>query len=207
MVAFQPLTWDWTPVVIALAAISVVLGSVLAIAQTDIKRMLAYSSIAQAGFILMGLTNATTTGIRAALFYLVAYATMTLGAFGIVMLVCARGEEQTSLSSYAGLYKRSPFLAVLMTIFLLSLAGIPPTAGFIAKVSVFSAAIQAGHWELALLGVAGERRGGVLLPPRDRADVHAGPPGRAGRGRRGPRRGWRSRSPRSSRSSSASSPA
>jgi NADH-quinone oxidoreductase subunit N len=153
MVAFQPLTWDWTPVVIALAAISVVLGSVLAIAQTDIKRMLAYSSIAQAGFILIGLTNATTTGIRAALFYLVAYATMTVGAFGIVMLVSAKGEEQTSLSSYAGLYKRSPFLAVLMTIFLLSLAGIPPTAGFIAKASVFSAAVQAGHWELTLLGV------------------------------------------------------
>ena len=153
MVAFQPLTWDWTPVVIALAAISVVLGSVLAIAQTDIKRMLAYSSIAQAGFILIGLTNATSTGIRAALFYLVAYATMTVGAFGIVMLVSAKGEEQTSLSSYAGLYKRSPFLAVLMTIFLLSLAGIPPTAGFIAKASVFSAAVQAGHWELTLLGV------------------------------------------------------
>jgi NADH-quinone oxidoreductase subunit N len=153
MVAFQPLTWDWTPVVIAVAAISVVLGSVLAIAQTDIKRMLAYSSIAQAGFILMGLTNPTSTGIRAALFYLVAYATMTLGAFGIVMLVSARGEEQTSLSSYGGLYKRSPLLAILMTIFLLSLAGIPPTAGFIAKASVFAAAISAGHWELALLGV------------------------------------------------------
>jgi NADH-quinone oxidoreductase subunit N len=153
MVAFQPLTWDWTPAVIVLAALSVVIGSVLAIAQTDIKRMLAYSSIAQAGFILMGLTNATSTGISAALFYLVAYATMTVGAFGIVMLVSAKGEEQTSLSSYAGLYKRSPLLAALMTIFLLSLAGIPPTAGFIAKAGVFTAAVSAGHWELALLGV------------------------------------------------------
>jgi len=153
MVAFQPLTWDWTPVVIAVAALSVVVGSVLAIAQSDVKRMLAYSSIAHAGFILMGLTNATDVGIRAALFYLVAYATMTVGAFGVVMLVSAKGEEQTSLSSYAGLYKRSPFLALLMTIFLLSLAGIPPTAGFIAKASVFSAAIQAGHWPLVLLGV------------------------------------------------------
>jgi len=153
MVAFQPLTWDWTPVVIVLAALSVVVGSVFAIAQTDIKRMLAYSSVAQAGFILMGLTNPTSTGIRASLFYLVAYATMTVGAFGIVMLVSSKGEEQTSLSSYAGLYRRSPLLAGLMTIFLLSLAGIPPTAGFIAKASVFAAAVSAGHWELALIGV------------------------------------------------------
>jgi NADH-quinone oxidoreductase subunit N len=92
-------------------------------------------------------------GIRAALFYLVAYATMTLGAFGVVMLVSAKGEEQTSLSSYAGLSKRSPVLAGLMTLFLLSLAGIPPTAGFIAKVTVFTAAIGAGAWPLTLIGV------------------------------------------------------
>ena len=152
-VSFQPLTWDWTPVIWALAAISIVLGSVLAIAQTDIKRMLAYSSIAHAGFILTGLTAANETGIRAAMFYLVAYAAMTVGAFGIVMLVSARGEEQTSLAAYEGLSKRSPYLAALMTVFLLSLAGIPPTAGFIAKVNVFAAAIGAGHWPLALIGV------------------------------------------------------
>ncbi len=153
MVAFHPLIWDWTPVVIVVAAISVVVGSVLAIAQTDIKRMLAYSSVAQAGFILLGLTNPSSAGIRAALFYLIAYATMTVGAFGVVMLVSANGEEQTSLQSYAGLSKRSPSLAGLMTVFLLSLAGIPPTAGFIAKASVFSAALSAGHWELTLIGV------------------------------------------------------
>jgi NADH-quinone oxidoreductase subunit N len=152
-VAFQPLTWSWTPIVWALAAISVVVGSVLAIAQSDIKRMLAYSSIAHAGFILMGLTAANSVGIGAAMFYLIAYASMTVGAFGVVMLVSARGEEQTSLSSYAGLYRRSPFLAVLMTLFLLSLAGIPPTAGFIAKVNVFTAAISAGNWPLVVLGV------------------------------------------------------
>jgi NADH-quinone oxidoreductase subunit N len=152
-VAFQPLTWDWTPVIVAMAAVSVVVGSVLAIAQTDIKRMLAYSSVAHAGFILMGLTAANSIGIRAAMFYLVAYAAVTLGSFGVVMLVSARGEEQTSLSDYAGLHRRSPFLAALMTIFLLSLAGIPPTAGFIAKVNVFSAAISDGHWPLVLIGV------------------------------------------------------
>jgi NADH-quinone oxidoreductase subunit N len=153
-VAFQPITWDWTPVIWALAALSMIVGSVLAIAQTDVKRMLAYSSIAHAGFILTGLTAANETGIRAAMFYLIAYAIMTLGAFGIVMLVSARGEEQTSFGAYAGLARRSPLLAGLMTLFLLSLAGIPPTVGFIAKAGVFGAAIGAGYWPLALIGVA-----------------------------------------------------
>ncbi len=152
-IAFQPLAWDWTPVVWALAAVSVVVGSVLAIAQADVKRMLAYSSIAHAGFILIGLTSAGSEGIGAALFYLAAYSLMVVGAFGVVMLVSARGEERTLLSSYAGLYRQSPFLAGLMSLFLLSMAGIPPTAGFIAKVNVFRAAIDAGHWPLALIGV------------------------------------------------------
>jgi len=152
-VAFQPITWDWTPVIWALAALSMVVGSVLAIAQTDVKRMLAYSSVAHAGFILTGLTAANQTGIRAAMFYLIAYAVMILGAFGIVMLVSARGEEQTSFGAYAGLARRSPLLAGLMTLFLLSLAGIPPTVGFIAKAGVFGAAIDAGYWSLALIGV------------------------------------------------------
>ncbi len=152
-VSFQPLSWDWTPVVWALAAVTVVLGSVLAIAQSDVKRMLAYSSIAHAGFILTGLTAANQDGIQAALFYLVAYAAMILGAFGVVMLVSIRGEARTSLSAYSGLARRSPLLAGLMTLFLLSLAGIPPAAGFIAKVGVFGAAVRAGHWPLVLIGV------------------------------------------------------
>ncbi len=151
--AFQPLTWDWTPVVWVLAAVTVVVGSLLAISQTDIKRMLAYSSIAHAGFILIGLSAANQAGIEAALFYLVAYAAMIAGAFGVVMIVSGRGEERTALAAYRGLYRRSPVLAGLLTVFLLSMAGIPPTAGFIAKVGVFSAAITAGHWELALIGV------------------------------------------------------
>jgi NADH-quinone oxidoreductase subunit N len=151
--ALQPLTWDWTPILWVLAAVTVVAGSLLAIAQTDIKRMLAYSSIAHAGFILIGVTAADQAGIRAALFYLVAYAAMIAGAFGVVMLVSGHGEERTALVSYRGLYRRSPLLAGLMTIFLLSMAGIPPAAGFIAKVGVFSAAISAGHWPLTLIGV------------------------------------------------------
>jgi NADH-quinone oxidoreductase subunit N len=131
----------------------VVVGSIFAIAQTDVKRMLAYSSVAHAGFILTGLTAADASGVRAAMFYLVAYAAMTVGSFGVVMLVASRGEERTTLSSYAGLWRRSPVLAVLLTVFLLSLAGIPPSAGFIAKVNVFGAAIAAGHWPLAIIGV------------------------------------------------------
>ena len=152
-VAFQALAWDWGPVVWALAAVSIVLGSILAIAQTNVKRMLAYSSIAHAGFILTGLTAAGAIGIRAAVFYLVAYAAMTVGAFGTVMLVSGRGEERTRISDYAGLARTNPVAAALMTLFLLSLAGIPPTAGFIAKVNVFSAAIDAGYWGLVLIGV------------------------------------------------------
>jgi NADH-quinone oxidoreductase subunit N len=154
-VAFQPLTWIWTPVIYALAIASIVVGSVLAIAQRDVKRMLAYSSVAQAGFILTGLTAADVTGIRAAMFYLIVYSLMTVGSFGVVMLVSARGEEQTSLDAYAGLARRSPGVAALMALFLLSLAGIPPTAGFIAKVTVFAAAIGAGNWPLAVVGVVG----------------------------------------------------
>jgi NADH-quinone oxidoreductase subunit N len=152
-VSFHPLAWSWEPVIWVVAALSVIVGSVLAIAQSDVKRMLAYSSVAHAGFILTGLTSSNQDGIRAALFYLIAYALMTLGSFGVVMLVSARGEEQTSLASYAGLGRRQPLLAGLMALFLLSLAGIPPTAGFIAKVGVFGAAIRAGHWPLVLIGV------------------------------------------------------
>jgi NADH-quinone oxidoreductase subunit N len=152
-VAFQPLSWDWTPFIWVLAAVTMVVGSVLAIAQTDVKRMLAYSSVAHAGFILTGITAANQDGIQAALFYLVAYAAMIVGAFGVVMVVSIRGEERTGLASYAGLARRNPLAAGFLTLFLLSLAGIPPTAGFIAKVSVFGAAVRAGHWPLVLIAV------------------------------------------------------
>ena len=152
-VSFAPLQWDWTPFIWVLAAVSMVVGSVIALSQTDIKRMLAYSSVAQAGFILTGVTAAGQAGIEAAMFYLIAYAAMIVGAFGIVMLVSGRGEERTSISSYAGLARSHPVLAGALTLFLASLAGIPPTAGFIAKVSVFGAAVQAGYWPLVLIAV------------------------------------------------------
>jgi NADH-quinone oxidoreductase subunit N len=151
-VALSPLSLDWRPAVYGLAAITMVVGSLLAIAQTNVKRMLAYSSIAHAGFILVGVT-AGGKGMDDVLFYLASYAAMIFGAFSVVMLVSIRGERGTSLSSYAGLSRRSPFLAAILALLLLSLAGIPPTAGFIAKVAVFSAAVQAGYWPLALVAV------------------------------------------------------
>lgn len=152
-VAFQPIAWDWQPIVGALAAISIIAGSVLAIAQSDIKRMLAYSSISQAGYVLLGLTAAGDSGIGAALFYLIAYAATVIGAFGVVMVVSSRGEQRTSLTAYAGLARQSPVAAALLSLFLLSLAGIPPTVGFVAKVAVFRAAVGAGYWPLVLIGV------------------------------------------------------
>ena len=152
-VALQPLSWDWRPIVWGLAAASVVIGSVLAIAQRDVKRMLAYSSVAHAGFVLTGLTAAGEAGISAALYYLVAYSLTVLGAFGVVMLVSSRGDRRTQLEAYRGLGAHRPVLAGLLALFLLSLAGIPPTAGFAAKVAVFSAAMEAGGWPLVVLGV------------------------------------------------------
>jgi NADH-quinone oxidoreductase subunit N len=181
--ALVPLIWDWRPFVWALAAITMVVGSALAIAQKDIKRMLAYSSVAQAGFILVGLSAGTKQGIESVMFYLVAYPIMVLGAFTVVMLVSVRGERNTSLTSYAGLARRSPFLAAALTWFLLSLAGIPPTAGFIAKVGVFVAAAQAGEWPLVLIAVLASvvavffyLRVVVLMYMQDPAAATAGEP-------------------------------
>jgi NADH-quinone oxidoreductase subunit N len=152
-VAFHPLIVDWRPFVAAIAILSMVVGSLLAVSQTDVKRMLAYSSIAQAGFILVGVAAATPAGTQAAMYYLLAYAAMILGAFGVVILVSSRGEGDTSLGAYRGLARRSPVLAAALSLFLLSLAGIPPTAGFMGKATVFGAAVRAGYWPLVLVAV------------------------------------------------------
>jgi NADH-quinone oxidoreductase subunit N len=151
-VAFGALQWDLAPAVAALSAVSMVVGSVLAIAQSDVKRMLAYSSVAQAGFILAAFVAPDSEGISAALFYLISYSAAVVGAFGVVMLISGGVREQTGFERFRGLGRRQPALAVLLTIFLLSLAGIPPTAGFIAKVFVFGAATSAGYWPLVLIG-------------------------------------------------------
>jgi NADH-quinone oxidoreductase subunit N len=152
-IALGPLAWELTLAVGLIAVLTMFVGSILAIAQDDVKRMLAYSSIAHAGFVLVGVAAANHEGVTGAMFYLVAYAAMILGAFGVVILVSRVGEQHTSLRSYRGLGRRSPLLAGLLAVFLLSLAGLPPTAGFLAKFFVFQAAVNAGLEWLVILAV------------------------------------------------------
>ena len=153
LVSFGALQWDWRPAMWGLALVTMVLGSLLAIAQSDVKRMLAYSSIAHAGFILVGLVAANTDGTAGTLFYLLVYALMTLGAFAAVMASGADGTERLDMNSWVGIGQRYPVFAGVMTLFLLSLAGIPPTAGFMGKFYVFQAAIEAGETGLVVAGV------------------------------------------------------
>lgn len=153
LVAFMPLAEQWTGVLWVLAALTMTLGNVTALVQRNVKRMLAYSSIAHAGYALVGVVAASESGGSAVLFYLVAYAAMNLGAFGVVMALGRRGEPNEDLSDYAGVGFRHPVLGVAMGVFMLSLAGIPPTAGFAAKFYVFSAAVGAGYVGLAVIGV------------------------------------------------------
>jgi len=152
-VALGGLQWDWTPMLWIIAILTMVVGSVIAITQTDIKRMLAYSSIAQAGFILIGVVAATREGLASALFYLIAYAFTTVGAFAVIAMVRDSSGEATHLSRWAGLGRRSPIVAAAFTIFMLALAGIPLTSGFIAKFSVFTAGIAAGDTWLVIVAV------------------------------------------------------
>jgi NADH-quinone oxidoreductase subunit N len=156
-VGLPQLADTWEPAVLAIAVVTMVVGSVVAISQTDVKRMLAYSSIAHAGFILTGVV--AIEGISAVLFYLIAYGLSTIGAFAVVTLVRERDVaggitgEATHLSQWAGLGRRSPLLAATFTLFLLAFAGIPLTSGFPAKFGVFQAAVVGGHAWLAVVGV------------------------------------------------------
>ncbi len=152
-VALGPVSWELLPAVVGVSALTMVVGSILAIAQDDVKRVLAYSSIAHAGFVLVGVAAANQEGVSGSMFYLVAYAAMILGAFAVVIAVSRTGEGRTSLRSYRGLARRNPVLGALLALFLLSLAGIPPTAGFIAKVLVFEAAVRAGLSGLVVVAV------------------------------------------------------
>ena len=151
-VALGDYEWNWRPLFWAVVIATIVVGSVLAITQTDIKRMLAYSSIAQAGFILTGVTAATTSGLSSTMFYLVVYGFATIGAFALITLVRDGASEATHLSRWAGLGRRAPLVAGVMSLFLLSFAGIPLTSGFIGKFLVFNAAIDGGAWPLVVVG-------------------------------------------------------
>jgi NADH-quinone oxidoreductase subunit N len=151
--SFPTIKPDWTIIVWIVAALTMSLGNVIAIAQTDIKRMLAYSSIAHAGYVLVALVGGGAVGVSSALFYLLAYTFMNIGVFTVVITLGKKGQENTNLEDYKGLGSRSPVLAILMTIFLLSLAGFPPTAGFMAKFYVFSSAVKSGFVGLVIIGV------------------------------------------------------
>ncbi|MFD4429555.1 NADH-quinone oxidoreductase subunit NuoN [Nocardia sp. NPDC058497] len=154
MVAAGALRDDWRPVLAAVAVATMVIGAVMAITQTDMKRMLAYSSIAHAGFLLAGLVAADSAGVAAILFYLLAYGLGTVGAFAVVTLVRdSSGDEATALSQWAGMGRRSPWLASVFALLLLSFAGLPLTSGFVSKFAVFAAASGAGYTSLVIIGV------------------------------------------------------
>ncbi|MFH9265851.1 NADH-quinone oxidoreductase subunit NuoN [Streptomyces sp. NPDC017546] len=152
-VALPGLAWDLRPVMWAVAIITMLGGAVVAITQTDIKRLLAYSSIAHAGFILAGVIAASPEGISSVLFYLLAYSFVTVGAFAVVTLVRDAGGEATHLSKWAGLGRRSPLVAAVFAVFLLAFAGIPLTSGFSGKFAVFKAAAEGGAGGLVVVGV------------------------------------------------------
>jgi NADH-quinone oxidoreductase subunit N len=162
-VALGGARWDWQPLMIAVAVATMFIGSLLGITQSDIKRMLAYSSIAHAGFILVAVTAASQPGsgmpqttmssVGSAMFYLVAYSVATLGAFAVLTMVRLRGGESTTLASWAGLGRRSPITAAVFSLFMLSFAGIPLTGGFIGKWSVFAAGWAGGDYALVVAAV------------------------------------------------------
>jgi NADH-quinone oxidoreductase subunit N len=153
LAAFEPMRLDWGPIVWAIAAATMIVGSVVGVSQTNVKRMLAYSSIAHAGYLLLALLSANDVGKGAVLFYLLTYAVTNLGAFGVLAVLDVGDRANDRVKDFAGLSNGHPVLAALMTIFLLSLGGLPPMAGFIAKWYVFSAAVKAGYVGLAIVGV------------------------------------------------------
>src|SRR3954451_7874121 len=157
-VGFGTSEWTWRPLIYGVAIISMITGAILGLTQTDLKRMLAYSSIAHAGFLLTGVLGLSATGgngsgLAATMFYLLTYGLTTLGAFAVLTLVRDGDGEASHLSQWAGLASRSPLTAGVMSLFLLALAGIPLTAGFTGKFAVFRAAIEAGAWPLVVVAL------------------------------------------------------
>jgi NADH-quinone oxidoreductase subunit N len=152
-VAFDGVRWDFQPVLGTIAVLTMLVGSILAVTQTDIKRLLAYSSIANAGYVLVGVLALNKSGLSSSMFYLVAYGFSVLAAFGIVTLVRDADGEATHLSRWAGLGRRSPLFAAVFTFILLAFAGIPLTSGFTSKFAVFGAAIEGGQTWLVIFGV------------------------------------------------------
>ena len=149
----QPLMKDWSGMLIIMAIASMALGNLSAIAQTNLKRMFAYSTISHMGFLLLGFIGGGVEGYGSAMFYAVVYVLMTLGGFGMIMLLSRAGFEADTLNDFKGLNQRSPWLAFMMLLLMFSMAGVPPTVGFYAKFSVLNVIVQTGHTWLAILAV------------------------------------------------------
>ncbi|HFQ91406.1 MAG TPA: NADH-quinone oxidoreductase subunit NuoN, partial [Chromatiales bacterium] len=144
---------QWQDILVILAALSIAVGNVVAIAQGNIKRMLAYSTISHVGFLFLGVLAGTDEGYSAAMFYVLVYALMSLGAFGMVILLSRAGFEADNIADFKGLNERSPWFAFMMLILMFSMAGVPPTVGFYAKLAVLSAVVDVGLVWLAVFGV------------------------------------------------------
>jgi len=151
--AFPMLRAEWGDLLWILAVLTMTVGNIIALSQDNIKRMLAYSSIAHAGYCLVGFTATNAEGAAGILFYMLSYAFMNIGAFAVVILIGKKGEKNGNVQDFAGLGAKKPLLALIFSVFLFSLAGIPPTAGFIGKFYLFSAAIKSGYIGLAIIGV------------------------------------------------------
>ncbi|MCX6542867.1 MAG: NADH-quinone oxidoreductase subunit N [Acidobacteria bacterium] len=151
--ALEPLRAEWVPVVWVLAICTMILGTVVGVAQTNVKRMLAYSSIAHGGYLLVALVAGNSAGKASILFYLAVYAVTNLGAFAVIALLGTRDKPVEQLDDYKGLWYSRPIASFILTVFLLSLGGFPPTAGFVAKWYVFTAAVSAGEYTLAIVGL------------------------------------------------------
>jgi NADH-quinone oxidoreductase subunit N len=144
---------EWQPMLVLMAVLSIAIGNITAIAQTNIKRMLAYSTISHMGFVLLGFLAGSDTGYSAAMFYVVSYVLMSLGSFGMVLLLSRQGFEAENLTDFKGLNQRSPWYAFLMLLVMFSMAGVPPTIGFYAKLSVLQAALESGYLWLTVFAV------------------------------------------------------
>ncbi|UCE87000.1 MAG: NADH-quinone oxidoreductase subunit N [Deltaproteobacteria bacterium] len=153
LIAFEPLQESLIAVLWWLSVLTMIVGNVMAVIQNNVKRLLAYSSIAHAGYLLLGLLVATPEGYSAVLFYLLVYAFMNVGAFGVVIALAQHGRDCDRISDFAGLAQTRPGLAALMTLFLLALTGIPGTAGFVAKFMVFAAAVKEGYVGITIIAV------------------------------------------------------
>ncbi len=153
VIALQTQNAHWEPVIWAVAVLTMIVGNLLSVTQRDVKRMLAYSSVANAGYLLVAIATASPRAVASLLFYLAAYAVMNIGAFGVTLLVERRDGRGTTLEDFNGLGRRNPALAAAMAVFLFSLAGVPPTAGFLAKYFVFYAAMVGNQVPLAIIGI------------------------------------------------------